>query len=72
MSLGWAAANPLLFIERIKKFQTETPITHWEHRVDLSREHVMKLIAVRRTIPFDSLTEYVTDRAYPKEIGMYL
>lgn len=71
MSLGWAAANPALFVQSIKTFQTECPITHWRHHVDLSREHFMKLIAVRRDKPFASVTDYVMeDKLYLREIGM--
>ena len=71
MSMGWAQANPALFVTSIKDFQTEFPITDWKHFVDLSRQHFMKLIAVRRDKPFDSVTDYVMeDKLYLHEIGM--
>lgn len=51
----------------------EYPITDWEHRVDLSHNHFMKLIAVRRDKPFDSVTYYIIagdSKLYLHEIGM--
>lgn len=70
MSLGWATANPALFVQSIKDFQSEAPITDWRHYVDLSRNHFMKLIAVRRDKPFDSVTDYVMDdKLYLRETG---
>lgn len=72
MSLNWATANPELFVQSVKDFQNEYPITHWQHHVDLSRQHFMKLIAVRRAKPFDSVTDYVMDdKLYLKETGYY-
>jgi hypothetical protein len=70
INLGWAAANPELFVRSVKRFQAVAPITHWQHRIDLSREHYMKLIAVRRKEPFDSVADYVTHpTAYLRESG---
>lgn len=73
MNFGWAVANPELFVRSVMDFQTEYPITDWEHRVDLSRNHFMKLIAVRRDKPFDSVTDYIMagdSKLYLHEIGM--
>ena len=72
MNFGWAQANPELFVRSVMAFQTEFPITDWQHHVDLSRAHFMKLIAVRRAKPFDSTTDYVMaedSKLYLKEIG---
>lgn len=70
MSLGWAQANPALFVASVKAFQTNHPITDWRHHVDLSREHMMTLIAVRRDKPFASVTDYVMHpSAYLNETG---
>jgi hypothetical protein len=70
INLGWAEANPELFVRSVKTFQHRAPITHWQHYIDLSREHFMKLIAVRREQPFDSVTDYVMhDTAYLRETG---
>lgn len=70
MSLGWATANPALFVEAVKRFQDRHPIYEWKHHVDLSREHTMRLIAVRREVPFASTTDYVMDeKAYLRETG---
>lgn len=70
MSLGWAVANPALFVQSVKDFQAKAPITDWRHYVDLSREHFMTLIAVRRDEPFASVTDYVMhDKAYLRETG---
>lgn len=48
-------------------------MTEWIHRVDLSKGYTIKLIAHRRSQPFDSVTDYVMDpTAYLTETGMYL
>lgn len=61
-NLNWAKANPELFVERVKSFQDRAPITDWKH--------FMKLIAVRRDQPFDSVTDYVMeDKLYLRETG---
>lgn len=73
MNFGWAVANPELFVRSVMDFQTEYPITDWEHRVDLSHNHFMKLIAVRRDKPFGSVTYYIIagdSKLYLHEIGM--
>lgn len=73
MNFGWAQANPELFVRSVMAFQAEFPITDWRHHVDLSRNHFMKLIAVRRDTPFDSTTDYVMaedSKLYLKEIGL--
>lgn len=70
INLGWAEANPELFVQSVKGFQAKAPITHWRHFVDLSREHYIKLIAVRRDQPFDSVTDYVMEeKLYLRESG---
>lgn len=69
-NMNWAKANTELFVERVLQFQARAPITEWAHHVDLSRQHYMKLIAVRRDQPFDSVTDYVTHpTAYLRETG---
>lgn len=69
-NLNWAKANPELFVERVETFQSRAPITHWQHFIDLSRDRFMKLIAVRRDKPFDSVTDYVMeDKLYLRETG---
>lgn len=69
-NLNWAKANPELFADAVVAFQNKTPITHWQHYVDLSRGSFMKLIAVRRDKPFDSVTDYVMeDKLYLRETG---
>lgn len=69
-NLNWAKANPALFVQSVADFQNETPITHWRHFVDLSRGSFVKLIAVRRDKPFDSVTDYVMDdKLYLRETG---
>lgn len=73
MNFGWAQANPALFVQSVMGFQNEYPITDWRHHVDLSRNHFMKLIAVRRDKPFDSTTDYIMaedSKLYLHEIGM--
>lgn len=71
---GWAKANQALFANYVFAFQAETPITEWQHFVDLSRPGFMKLIAVRREKPFASIQEYlaagrVDGGTYLKEVG---
>jgi hypothetical protein len=69
-NLNWAKANPELFVESVQTFQRRAPITHWQHFIDLSRDCFMKLIAVRRDKPFDSVTDYVMeDKLYLRETG---
>lgn len=69
-NLNWARENPELFAQAVAAFQTKTPITHWQHFVDLSRQSFMKLIAARRDKPFDSVTDYVMeDKLYLRETG---
>ena len=69
MSMGWAKANPALFIQSVEDFKNDYPITDWRHYVDLSRNHHMKLIAVRRAEPFASVEDYVMARGYLTETG---
>lgn len=69
-NLNWAKANPELFAQSVAAFQKKAPITHWQHFIDLSRDCFMKLIAVRRDKPFDSVTDYVMeDKLYLRETG---
>lgn len=69
-NLNWAKVNPELFADGVTAFQNKTPITHWQHFVDLSRKSFMTLIAVRRDKPFDSVTDYVMeDKLYLRETG---
>lgn len=70
MNLNWAKANPALFVQSFIDFQSETPITDWQHFVDLSRPAFIKLIAVRRKEPFNTVTDYVmADKVYLRETG---
>lgn len=70
LNLHWARANPLLFIDRVAGFSEDCPVTEWTHWVDLSRDHTVVLIAVRRDVPFESVTDYVTHpTAYLLETG---
>lgn len=69
-NLNWADANPELFAQAVRAFQTKTPVTHWAHHVDLSRECYITLIAVRRAQPFDSVKDYLADdKRYLRETG---
>jgi len=70
MNMGWAKANPELFVASVESFQSRAPITGWQHHIDLSRGGFLKLIAVRRDQPFESVTDYVmADGVYSREIG---
>lgn len=72
MNFGWARANPALFVQSVMTFQAEFPVTDWQHHVDLSRNHFVTLIAVRRDKPFDSVTDYIMaddSKLYLKETG---
>lgn len=70
ININWGKANPELYVQSVEAFQNKTPITHWQHFIDLSRKGFMKLIAVRRDKPFDSVTDYVMeDKLYLRETG---
>lgn len=69
VSMGWAEANPSLFVATVQSFKRECPVTEWKHFVDLSRTHHMKLIAVRRDTPFETVADYVLSPAYLTEGG---
>ncbi len=64
MNRGWATANPELFSARVWRFQEEFPIDDWKHTMDMSRNGTIKLIAIRREVPYD------VERDYLNEIGM--
>jgi hypothetical protein len=71
----WAENNPELFAQGVKAFQTKTPITHWQHFVDLGRAGFITLIAVRRPQPFESVQDYLNHgrlqgETFLSEIGM--
>jgi hypothetical protein len=71
MNFGWAQQVPHLFVKSIQSFQKKTPITHWRHFIDLSRDGFITLIAQRRETPFDSVTEYLADdKRYLREVGV--
>jgi hypothetical protein len=71
MSLVWGENHPALFVEAVKRFQDETPITHWRHHVDLGRKGFITLIASRRPQPFESVQDYLKDGGpFLQEIGM--
>ena len=62
LSLGWAQANPELFVKRVIQFKAEHPIEDWQHYIDLGGAHRMVLIANRRTKPYDpSSGDYLTE-----------
>lgn len=63
MNKVWSENNPALFIEKVWSFQEEYPIEEWRHCVDLSRKGFIKLIAWKRSEPWD------LERDYLKEIG---
>lgn len=66
----WAQNNPELFAQALREFQRKTPITHWRHRIDLSREGFLTLYAYRRPKPFGSVRDYLAvDKLYLREIG---
>lgn len=69
-SLGWAEENPELFAQSVREFQRNTPITHWSHRVDFSRDRFVTFYAYRRPKPFGSVTDYLkSEKLYLREIG---
>lgn len=71
-NLGWADNNPELFAQAVRAFQTKTPITHWRHHVDLSREGFITLMAYRRAQPFNTVRDYLAvEKLYLKETGHY-
>lgn len=70
MNSGWAEQVPHLFVQSVFAFQKKTPITHWRHFVDLSREGYITIIAQRREKPFDSIKDYLADdKLYLRETG---
>lgn len=73
VNLGWAENNPQLFVQTVKSFQAETPITHWQHFIDLSRNGYVTFHANRRETPFLDTKEYLAHSSgnrFLKEIGM--
>ncbi len=43
----WAQNHPELFVRFVMRFQKRYPVDKWAHRIDLSREHYITLIATR-------------------------
>lgn len=73
MNLGWAEANPALFVDKVKGFKDDHPATHWQHHIDLTSGWKIKFIACRRETPFESDLHYVLDNdgaTYLTEVGM--
>lgn len=71
MYLSWGRENPALFVQSVERFQQDHPVTHWRHHIDLGLRGSVKLIAVRREQPFDSVQDYLAvDNLYLSEIGM--
>lgn len=73
-SLTWADSNPALFVDKLRAFQTEYPVTIWRHYIDLGRTGFVTFTASRRAVPYDSMTDYLADgrgNVFLRETGQH-